>query len=201
MQVSVTFRHMDPTQALKDFASDKVARIEKYIQTPMDANVVLSTERYMHKADITIKAHGFMMRGQEKSEDMYASIDGAVDKIERQVRKYRKKLKNHKPREGQKMKIRLNYMEPLDELEALAQEKTMDITEQVDSTIPLEAPIINKTQELDAHPLTVNEAVMQMDLLHNDFLVFVNAETTEVNVLYRRKDAGLGLIETHAIPT
>ena len=61
MQVSVTFRHMDPTQALKDFASDKVTRIEKYIQTPMDANVVLSTERYMHKADITIKAHGFMM--------------------------------------------------------------------------------------------------------------------------------------------
>ena len=62
MQVSVTFRHMDPTQALKDFASEKVARIEKYIHTPMDANVVLSTERYMHKADITIKAHGFKLR-------------------------------------------------------------------------------------------------------------------------------------------
>ena len=194
MQVSVTFRHMDPTQALKDFASDKVTRIEKYIQTPMDANVVLSTERYMHKADITIKAHGFMMRGQEKSDDMYASIDGAVDKIERQVRKYRKKLKDHKPREGQKMKVRLNYMDPIMEDAAAEQDVQPDVS--AEGAPPI--PAISKTQELDAHPMSVSEAAMQMDLMHNDFLVFVNAETNEVNVLYKRKDNGLGLIETHA---
>ena len=195
MQVSVTFRHMDPTQALKDFAYEKVARIEKYIHTPMDANVVLSTERYMHKADITIKAHGFMMRGQEKSEDMYSSIDGAVDKIERQVRKYRKKITNHKPREGQRMKVRLNYMEPPEAFQET------EATEQLDTEInAAPTPAIAKTQELDAHPLSINEAIIQMDLMHNDFLVFVNAETNEVNVLYRREDEGLGLIETHARP-
>lgn len=196
MQVSVTFRHMDPTQALKDFASEKVARIEKYIHTPMDANVVLSTERYMHKADITIKAHGFMMRGQEKSEDMYSSIDGAVDKIERQVRKYRKKITNHKPREGQRMKVRLNYMDA--PAEAAEDAETQPTADEINAAPP---PNIAKTQELDAHPLSINEAIIQMDLMHNDFLVFVNAETNEVNVLYRRQDQGLGLIETHARPS
>lgn len=198
MQVSVTFRHMDPTQALKDFAADKVTRIEKYIQTPMDAHVVLSTERYMHKADITIKAHGFMMRGQEKSDDMYASIDKAVDKIERQVRKYRKKLKDHKPREGQKMKVRLNYMDPVED--NMADNGETNATKALNESL-IDVPAISKTQELDAHPLSVNEAAMQMDLMHNDFLVFVNAETNEVNVLYKRKDSGLGLIETHAVHT
>ena len=189
---------MDPTQALKDFASDKVTRIEKYIQTPMDANVVLSTERYMHKADITIKAHGFMMRGQEKSDDMYASIDGAVDKIERQVRKYRKKLKDHKPREGQKMKVRLNYMDPVkDEMQDNGDTNAAQLLNESLADIPA----ISKTQELDAHPLSVSEAAMQMDLMHNDFLVFVNAETNEVNVIYKRNDRGLGLIETHAVHT
>ena len=197
MQVSVTFRHMDPTQALKDFAHEKVARIEKYIHTPMDANVVLSTERYMHKADITIKAHGFMMRGQEKSEDMYSSIDGAVDKIERQVRKYRKKITSHKPREGQRMKVRLNYMEPYEENLADDEAQEAELSE-INATPP---PAIAKTQELDAHPLSINEAIIQMDLMHNDFLVFVNADTNEVNVLYRREDEGLGLIETHARPS
>lgn len=196
MQVSVTFRHMDPTQALKDFACEKVARIEKYIHTPMDATVVLSTERYMHKADITIKAHGFMMRGQEKSEDMYSSIDGAVDKIERQVRKYRKKITDHKPREGQRMKVRLNYIEPLEET-IEGHEHDENGPPKIDAMSP---PAIAKTQELDAHPLSVNEAIMQMDLMHNNFLVFVNADTNEVNVLYRREDEGLGLIETHARP-
>tara|TARA_Y100001968_G_C19237230_1_gene657557 strand:- start:178 stop:744 length:567 start_codon:yes stop_codon:yes gene_type:complete len=188
---------MDPTQALKDFAHEKVARIEKYIHTPMDANVVLSTERYMHKADITIKAHGFMMRGQEKSEDMYSSIDGAVDKIERQVRKYRKKITSHKPREGQRMKVRLNYMEPHEDnlIDNEAEEQALS---EINATPP---PAIAKTQELDAHPLSINEAIIQMDLMHNDFLVFVNAETNEVNVLYRREDEGLGLIETHARPS
>ena len=160
----------------------------------MDANVVLSTERYMHKADITIKAHGFMMRGQEKSDDMYASIDGAVDKIERQVRKYRKKLKDHKPREGQKMKVRLNHMDPIMEDAAAEQDVQPDVS--AEGAPPI--PAISKTQELDAHPMSVSEAAMQMDLMHNDFLVFVNAETNEVNVLYKRKDNGLGLIETHA---
>lgn len=186
MQVAVTFRHMEPTNALKEFAAEKIERIEKYIHTPTDAHVVLSVEKYMHKADITIKAHGFMMRGHEKSEDMYASIDRAVDKIERQVRKYKTKLSSHKAREGHAAKVTLNYLEAQREPEL-----------EVPPTNGELPPQIIETKEIDAHPMSVDEALMQMDLMHNDFLVFLNAKSGAMNVLYRR-DGGYGLIETPA---
>lgn len=180
MQVSVTFRHLDPTAALKEFASEKVTRIEKYLHSSCDAHVVLSVEKYMHQADITIKAHGVMMRGKEKSEDMYNSIDRAVSKIERQVKRYRNKLTSHKPREGVAAKVRLNY---------LAAEADPE------PAVSTPHPQVIESKELDAKPMTVEEAVMQMDLLDNDFLVFVNATSGGMNVLYRKTEGRFGLIE------
>ena len=101
MQVSVTFRHMDATEALKAFAAEKVSKIEKYILTPTDAHVVLSVERHQHRAEINVSANGMRIRGEESSGDMYGSIDAAAQKIERQLKRYRNKLANHKAREGQ----------------------------------------------------------------------------------------------------
>lgn len=180
MQVSVTFRHVDPTAALKDFASEKIGRIDKYLQSAADAHVVLSVEKYMHQADITIKAHGMMMRGKEKSEDMYNSIDRAVSKIERQIKRYRNKLTSHKPREGNAAKFRLNY---------LAAEAEPDVVE----TRP--HPQVIESKEIEVRPLTLEEAVMQMDLLDNDFLVFLNPTSGSMNVLYRKSEGQFGLIE------
>lgn len=184
MQVSVTFRHMDPTDALKEFAAEKVSRLEKLLHTACDAHVVLSVEKYMHKADITLKAHGMMMRGKEKSEDMYASIDRAVEKIERQVKRYRNKLTSHKPREGQTAKVKLNYLAASE-----------DPAEKNGGGLH---PQIIESKELDARPMTLEEAVMQMDLLGNDFLVFVNANSGGMNVLYRKTEGRFGLIEAPA---
>ena len=187
MQVSVTFRHMDPTASLKEFASEKAARIEKYLHSSCDAHVVLSVEKYMHQADITIRAHGVMMRGKEKSEDMYNSIDRAVSKIERQVKRYRNKLTSHKPREGVAAKVRLNYLAA----EAEPEPELVEVH-----------PQVVESKELDAKPMTVEEAVMQMDLLDNDFLVFVNATSGGMNVLYRKTEGRFGLIEgpEHSAP-
>jgi putative sigma-54 modulation protein len=179
MQVSVTFRHVDPTESLKEFASEKVSRIEKYLHSTCDAHVVLSVEKYMHQADITIKAHGVMMRGKEKSDDMYSSIDRAVDKIERQVKRYRNKLTSHKPRDGVAAKVKLNY---------LAAEAEVP-------TETLAHPQVIESKEFDARPMTLEEAVMQMDLLDNDFLVFMNAKNGDMNVLYRKTEGRFGLIE------
>jgi putative sigma-54 modulation protein len=191
MQVSVTFRNVEPTEALKEFAAEKVARIEKYVHTPTDAHVVLSVEKHMHKADITIKGHGMLMRGKGQTEDMYASIDGAVERIERQVKRYRNKLTSHKPREGAIAKVTLNYLaaeqgyeEPIEEpqVEAAPAEGNGDSAK------------IVKTKELEARPMTTEEAIMQMDLIHSDFFVFMNASSGDMNVIYRR-EGGFGLIE------
>ncbi|MBN2358178.1 MAG: ribosome-associated translation inhibitor RaiA [Deltaproteobacteria bacterium] len=185
MQVSVTFRQMDPTPALKEHATDRVQKISKYVANleSSDASVVLSIEKYMHKADITINSRGLMIRGSEKSDDMYASIDRAIDKIERQLKRYREKVKRHKPRQADgNYRVRLNVIEGM-------------TGEEEEAGAPPVSPRITQTEEFAAAPMSVDEAIMQMDLLDNNFLVFQNALTSQINVVYRRKDDNYGLIE------
>ncbi|MCC7110886.1 MAG: ribosome-associated translation inhibitor RaiA [Deltaproteobacteria bacterium] len=180
MQVSVTFRHMDATDALKSFAADKVSRIEKYMHSPTDAHVVLSVERgHMHRAEINLTANGLRIRGQEVSTDMYGSIDGATQKIERQLKKWKNKLASHKPREGHQMKVSHGVI--------AAQESAEVATDNRISVV--------QHQEVDARPMSVDEAIMQMELLHEEFHVFISAQNGAMNVLYRRADGGFGLIE------
>src|SRR5216684_6667435 len=99
MQINITFRNLEATEALKNYSRDKVERVKKYLDRAGEAHVVLSLERHLHHADITIHSGAFLLRGREKSEDMYASIDLAMDKIERQLRRYKEKLNHHHGRE------------------------------------------------------------------------------------------------------
>ncbi len=181
MQVSVTFRHMEATDALKSFASDKVSRIERYVHAPTDAHVVLSVEKHMHRAEINVIANGMRIRGEETSADMYGSIDGAAQKIERQLKRYRNKLASHKPREGLAMKVRHHVIAASDPSE-------------VEVPVGVPAQVV-RHEEVDARPMLVEEAIMQMDLLHEEFHVFLNAKSNMMNVLYRRKDGSFGLVE------
>src|SRR5215471_17916712 len=98
MQLSVTFRHMDATEALKEYARDKVDRIRKYFPDPIKAHVVLACDRgYNHVADVMITLHnGIVIKGEETTEDMYSSIDLVMAKIERQCRRYKEKIRHHK---------------------------------------------------------------------------------------------------------
>jgi putative sigma-54 modulation protein len=186
MQFNITFRNLDATDALKDYARDRVERVNKYVDRPTEAHVVLSLERYLHHADIGIHAGRFFLRGREKSPDMYASIDLAMDKIERQLKRYKEKLKTqHKGAPH-------HNAEP----EPRMQHKVIQVSDDhADDT----APRIIKSSEFVAKPMGVTDAVMQMDLMGNDFLVFTNTATIEINVLYRRKDGHYGLIEPRQV--
>ena len=192
MQLNITFRHMDASDSLKEYARDKVERVNKYLDHAAEAHVVLSLERHLHHADITIHAGPFVLRGREKSEDMYASLDLAMDKIERQLKRYKEKLKHHHGRERvhhrqdlmNQLMVRYNVLE--------VQDPEKNQTPQTDESL---SPRIIRTNELIAKPMTVEDAVMQMDLMNNDFLVFTNAQSNQMNVVYRRKDGHYGLIE------
>jgi putative sigma-54 modulation protein len=83
----MTFRHMEPSEAMKELVEDKVSKVKRYIQGPVEASVVLSIERYLHACDVTISAAGATYKGHEESDDMYTSIDRVMDKIERQIDK------------------------------------------------------------------------------------------------------------------
>jgi putative sigma-54 modulation protein len=87
MQISMSFRHMEPTDAMKELVEDKVSRVKKYIQGPVEANVVMSVERYLQACDVTIIAGGDTFKGREETDDMYTSVDKVMDKIERQIEK------------------------------------------------------------------------------------------------------------------
>jgi putative sigma-54 modulation protein len=191
MQLSVTFRHMDSTDALRDYAKEKVERIRKYFPDPIKAHVVLVCDRgYNHTADVMITLHnGLVIKGVETTEDMYSSIDLVMAKIERQVRRYKEKIRSHKGAEGLHGEREITHS-------VLAEPVEVEQPAGNGHAHAAPEPQIMKKSKFFAKPLTPNEAVMQMNLLNNDFLVFTNAASHEVNVVYRRGDGTYGLIET-----
>lgn len=191
MQLNITFRQLDPIDSLKNYTREKVERVNKYLDKAGEAHVVLSLERHLHHADISIQSGSFLLRGREKSEDMYASIDLAMDKIEKQLKRYKEKLKHHHGRERvhhrqetvERLKVKHHVFEGHSE-----QPEVKDVAQK-----------IVRTNELLVHPMAVEEAIMQMDLMNNDFYVFTNSTTMEMNVVYHRKDGTIGLIEASGV--
>ena len=179
MQVNITFRNMFATDALRNHVHDKLSKVvDKYLDKVTEAHVTLSLERYLHQADVNLHAGQFHVRGKDKSEDMYASIDIAIDKIERQLKKHKERLKNHRPahiHQSGPVRVRYEIFSAKEEFDGIQSE-------------------VIRTDEFLAKPMSVEEALVQMDLLNNDFLVFTRPETSEVNVIYRRRDGSFGLI-------
>jgi putative sigma-54 modulation protein len=181
MQIAITFRHMEASNPIRAYAEEKVGRVKKYIDEPIDAQVVLTVaKKIRHKAEVTLTAKGITIKGSEETGDMYASIDAVVDKIERQLKRYREKLKAHKPLSGRERQV----------------SKTIFDAESIDTGDG--SPEIVRTDNFIVKPMAVEEAVMQMNLMHKEFLVYTDASSEEVNVVYRRKDGNYGVIVPQA---
>jgi len=179
MQITTTFRHLESSDALKSYAEEKLERIKKYIDEPIIAQVFLNVEKIRHSAEVTLTAKGITIKASEETNDMYAAVDAVVDKIERQLRRYKERIKDHKPApEALERKVRKSIVEA----ESIEQRRT---------------PVVIRTKTFSIKPMSVEEAVMQMDLLHKDFLVFTDSSTDSINVIYRRKDGDYGLIEPY----
>lgn len=102
MQVSITGRHVELTDPLKDYVQDKLQHLKHSYDQLLDAHVVLSVEKFRHRSEVTIRTNGMTIHGSHETEDMYASIDGVVDKINRQLKRYRAKLRKHETQHGQR---------------------------------------------------------------------------------------------------
>jgi len=178
MQVQVTFRHVESSEAIKEYARDKVGKLQKYLDGPLEANVTLSVEKHRHEADVTIIASGLKIHSRETTGDLFSAIDLAVDKLERQVRRYRDKLKKMGRRKRQEQTGRPFKVEVFEA-----------------DSLPEESPRVIMSKRLTAKPMDADEAAMQLDLSEDDFLVFLNAHTGALNVIYRRADGNYGLIE------
>jgi len=177
MQIAVTFRHMETSEPLRAYAEEKLSRVKKYIDEPIDVQVALSVEKKIrHRSEVIIVAKGITIKASEETNDMYAAIDTVIDKIERQVKRYKEKLKNHSPSPARGREVRKVVIE----------------AGSVDEGHP--EPVIVREHSFPIKPMSVEEAVMQMDLLHKDFLVYTDSSSEDINVVYRRKDGNYGLI-------
>lgn len=175
MNVKITAKNLELTDAIKNYIEKKLKRIDKYFDYVLDVSVILEVQRNVHSAEILVNAKGVFLKGLERTEDLYASIDLAIDKIERQLSKYKDKLKDKVGAEVQSKPFTLNVFES----ESFNEDK----------------PKIIITKEMPAKPMSVDEAVMQMNLLNKNFFAFRNAETNDINVVYKRDDGNIGLIQ------
>ena len=203
MQFAVTFRHMEPTDALKAYAKERMERVRKYLPDPIACHVVLSTERHNHRIDVTFQLHnGLSVAGHETTENMYSSIDLCIAKIERQVRKYKGKLEGMKARPHHVVTMPWSHSIVSEAFQAVAEEPHGNGAPAPAPTSGETGPIpefkVVKTEKFHAQPMSVADAIVQLNLTHEPFLVFRRDEDDGIAVVYRREDGAYGLIETQA---
>lgn len=176
MQINITFRHVEPSETLKAYCLEKVEKLHKYFDGIVEGHVILGLEKIRHVAEFTLSANGIRMNAKDESGDFHSAIDGAVSKIERQLVRHKEKLKRHKPHGASERRA---------------------MREQVfsyDSFAGETAPLVVQTEHYTTHPKTLDEAVMEIDLTDQAFLVFTDSDN-KVKVVYRRPDGNYGLIE------
>ncbi len=196
MQFAVTFRPMEPTEALKSYARERMERVRKYLPDPISCHVVLSTERHNHRVDVTFQLHnGLAVSGHEITENMYSSIDLCIAKIERQVRRYKGKIEGMRARPHHVAPQPWSHSIVNEAFEGGAPAPAPDDHDH-DSAGPASEFQVVKTEKFHAQPLSVSDAIVQLNLMHEQFLVFTRDTDGRVAVVYKRDDGSYGLIET-----
>lgn len=202
MQVNVAFRHMDPSESVQNYASSKLEHVvAKYVSgEDVDSQITFSVEKFWHIVNFTLNINGLTVKSVEKTDDMYSSIDLALDKIERQVKRYRSKIRDHRP----DLRHRSFTMKVLAPIVAEDSEENLEVTQEtpvVSESPAVAAPETSppvKLEQYTAPFMKISEAMMQLDLRHSQFFVFTNEETERINIIYRRDDGLFGLIEAEA---
>lgn len=176
MKINVRGKNIEVTPALIEYAEKRLSKLDKHFDDKTDLQVVLSVIREDHVVEVTVNVNGLMLRAEESTGDMYASIDMVVEKLERQIKKYKTRMNRSLRQRGLRMMSEKHA--------ALEAEERAG-----------EEPRIVRTKRFTLKPMTVEEAILQMDLLGHNFFVFSSAESNVVNVIYRRRDGHYGLIE------
>jgi putative sigma-54 modulation protein len=186
MQIKVSGKNVEVTDALRAYAEEKLGKVSKYSDSVISADITFSTERSWHIVEVTLFASGAVLRGEERTGDMYASIDSVVGKLEKQLKKQKEKVAK-KPRGGG---LGSAYEG------AAAYEPPKKGVDEEEETFTEE--VLNENVEVvrrfNPKPMHMKEAILEMESLGYGFYVFVSAENARVNVVYKRPK-GYGLID------
>ena len=176
MQIEVSFKQMEQSGALRSYVEEKLTKVLRPLSEPVSAQVVLQVEKYRHISKMTVAANGIIIKGKEETNDMYSSVDLVLDKLDRQVRKYREKILQQGGRDTVR-EYRVSH-------KVIEEAPDRDFQRS-----------IVQHKEITLMPMSVDEAVMQMELMNKNFLLFHNSSSNQLNVIYIRDDGQYGLIE------
>lgn len=181
MNIIISGKQMDLTDGIKNAIEEKLGRLDFYLHPETDVKVTVSAKKARQKVEVTIiPISGPIIRAEDREENLYAAIDVVYDKLNKQLRKYKKRLQDkHKSNES----IRFDSIEEIEENDYSSDEDHVDI-------------VIERTKKFGVKPMSPEEAVLQMDLLEHDFYMFRNSESNGISIVYRRKNGGYGLIES-----
>ncbi|MCA9658103.1 MAG: ribosome-associated translation inhibitor RaiA [Myxococcales bacterium] len=199
MQTHFVFRQMESSNALRGYTEERLEKIKRYFADPLRISCTFSVEKIHHIAEVeVVLRNGLQLHASESTENMYSSVDMALAKMERQVRRYKDRIRHHKAHEGRSAKVRLGVLAAERETDQLLVQEAPPTAEPTDAEVAEETRpevTILRVSEIETERLTVDQAIMQMNLVHKAFYVFTNADTGAVNVIYRRDVDTYGLIE------
>jgi putative sigma-54 modulation protein len=193
--IQVTGRHVSVTEAMKEYCRRRLACLHLDYPKIIEVQILLDVQKYRHTAEVILHCSNHItLEASAESDDMYVSVDEVVDKIARQMRKYKTRLmRHHRPRKHtirhlDETVLRWEWVEEVPETEIVTIGKQ-------ESETNLSEPTVIHREKYPVKPMFIDEAVLQIEMSSKQFLVFLNAKTERVNVIYRRKNGDFGLIE------
>lgn len=192
--ITITGRNVQITESMKDYAMEKVSKIERFTDRILEVNVIMDIQKLEHRVDIVMKIGHIKINSHASTNDMYASIDKAVDKLEAQFRRYKAKLQNHHNKKVPSVDMIVSVLERITQEDEVNADIEEESRRQAESKYGFHRVLKEETCPLKT--LTLNEATMKMDLSGDAFLIFRNEEDRKIKVIYRRKDDNYGIIDT-----
>ncbi len=176
MQVSVTFRNTEAEDWFKDYVNERLSKIRKYLDKPLEAHVIMTVEKFRNIAEVNLMAKGISINGKEEAKDMQLAFDSVMDKIEKQIKRHKEKTRNHKESAGKR-----------------ETEGPVAAGEEFEEELQ---PRVVETRRIILKPMSLDDAVMQLEGNNNRFVVYRDSLSEKISILYRKEDGNFGLIET-----
>ena len=186
MQLDITGRHIEITPALREFAEEKLSKLERLLDGPLEVHVVLGIEKHRHMAEVQVKSRNGVFAGTQETGDLYASIGEVADKLERQALKHKEKMRTRRIKKGPRSPEAAAVMEANAAPEGEGDKEAGDAHR---------APRIVRSHRYRIKPLSAEDAVLELESSREDVLVFRDADTDGIHVVYRQKDGNFGLVE------
>ncbi|MCK5706045.1 MAG: ribosome-associated translation inhibitor RaiA [Candidatus Aureabacteria bacterium] len=179
MNITVTGRHVDITESMREYAREKIQKLDKFKPKIIDLHITMDVEKYRQKVEATLKGKHFTIHAKEETGDIYSSIDLLIARLEKKLRSIKEKLQDHHKKSTKEVETILHVI-PESEEKGIDEEKT----------------VILRSEKLDGKPLFLEDAIIKLQDSHNLFFVFINAETNKINVIHKINSNEIGVIET-----